>query len=81
MDYKYSNADIPTAELEKIHGKVTELENYMMALYRIAHLAQQARIAQGQYFKTRSRDDLIESKRIERQLDMTLSQFFHPERA
>jgi len=42
--------------------------------YSLARLAYAVREAQRRYFKTRSREDLVESKRLERQLDGLLAE-------
>ena len=78
MDNGYKDVEIPTNKLEEIHYRVQEFERYMLALYRIAHFSMQVRCAQLKAEKTQAQDDWMESKRLARMLDTSLSAFFHP---
>ena len=49
-----------------------------MNYYEFAQLVQEMRAAQKRYFKRRTRSDLTEAKRLERQVDHAIAEFIGP---
>jgi len=68
--------DLPIARLEQIEKLTREFEQHLIVGYTIAHLAAQLRAAQKAFFLKRRGEDLVEAKRLEKQLDSKLKDFF-----